>query len=135
MLKNVGVQLDIRQAPSSDFSKILVGKEFDMFYSAMTQSDPFGISYICLIYCSTSSFIRSGVNDPKNDELVRSVNSLPTPDEQYAKAADAETVGMSTFGVMPTVNPPAIIAVKTGLANYGAGRFFTATPEMIGWQQ
>ena len=33
MLKNVGVQLDIRQAPSADFSKILTGKQFDMIYS------------------------------------------------------------------------------------------------------
>jgi peptide/nickel transport system substrate-binding protein len=33
------------------------------------------------------------------------------------------------------VNLPAMVAVKTGLANYGAGRFFVATPEMIGWQK
>jgi peptide/nickel transport system substrate-binding protein len=32
------------------------------------------------------------------------------------------------------VNLPTIVAVKTGLANYGAGRFFVATPEMVGWQ-
>jgi len=135
MLKNVGVQVDIRQVPSADFSKILTGKEFDMFYSAVTQSDPFGIAYICQIYCSTSSFIRSGVNDPKNDELVRSVNTLSTAEEQYAKAADAEAVALGTFGIMPTVNLPTIVAVKDGLANYGAGRFFTAPPEMIGWQK
>ena len=33
------------------------------------------------------------------------------------------------------MNVPAIVAVKAGLANYGAGRFFTPTPEMIGWQK
>ena len=68
------------------------------------------------------------MNDPKNDELIRSVNTLPTPDEQYAKAAEAETAALSTFGILPTVNVPAIVAVKTGLANYGAGRFFIADP-------
>ena len=135
MLKNIGAQLDIRQVPSADFSRILTGKEFDMFYSAVSQSDPFGIAYICQIYCSTSGFIKSGVNDPKNDELIRSVNTQPTPDAQYAKAADAETAALSTFGILPTVNVPAILAVKAGLANYGAGRFFTPTPEMIGWQK
>jgi peptide/nickel transport system substrate-binding protein len=36
---------------------------------------------------------------------------------------------------MPTISRPAIIAVKHGLANYGAGRFFVATPETIGWQK
>jgi peptide/nickel transport system substrate-binding protein len=135
MLKNVGVQMDIRQVPSADFSKIVIGKQFDMFYSGISQSDPFGIAYICQVYCSNTGLIKSGVNDPKNDELIRSVNTLPTPDEQYAKAADAETAALGTYGVLPTVNPPVIVAVKTGLANYGAGRFFTATPEMIGWQK
>jgi len=135
MLKNIGVQMDIRQVPSGDFSKIVTGKQFDMFYSGASQSDPFGLAYICQVYCSDSGFIRSGVNDPKNDELIRSVNTLPTPDEQYAKAAEAETAALSTYGVLPTVNLPAIVAVKTGLANSGAGRFFTAKPEMIGWQK
>jgi peptide/nickel transport system substrate-binding protein len=135
MLKNVGAQLDIRQVPSADFSTILTGKQFDMFYSAVSQSDPFGIAYICQIYCSTSGFIKSGVNDPKNDELIRSVNTQPTPEAQYANAADAETAALRTFGILPTVNVPAILAVKTGLANYGAGRFFTPTPETIGWQK
>jgi peptide/nickel transport system substrate-binding protein len=135
MLKNVGVQMDIRQVPSSDFSKIVVGKQFDMFYSGISQSDPFGLAYICQIYCSTSGLIKSGVNDPRNDGLIRSVNTLPTPEEQYAKAAEAETAALSTYGVLPTVNLPEITAVRTGLANYGAGRFFTANPEMIGWQK
>jgi peptide/nickel transport system substrate-binding protein len=33
MLKNIGVRLNIRQVPASDFSTILTGKRFDMFYS------------------------------------------------------------------------------------------------------
>lgn len=135
MLKNIGVQMDIRQVPSGDFSKIVIGKQFDMFYSGVSQSDPFGIAYICQVYCSNSGLIKSGVNDPRNDDLIKSVNRLPTPDDQYAKAADAETTALSTYGVLPTVNPPVIVAVKAGLANYGAGRFFTATPEIIGWQK
>jgi peptide/nickel transport system substrate-binding protein len=135
MLKNIGVQMDIRQVPSGDFSKIVMGKQFDMFYSGISQSDPFGIAYICQVYCSNSGLIKSGVNNPKNDDLIKSVNTLPTPDEQYAKAADAEMTALSTYGVLPTVNLPAIVAVKTGLTNYGAGRFFVATPEMIGWQK
>jgi peptide/nickel transport system substrate-binding protein len=135
MLKNVGIRLDIRQVPSGDFSKIVTGKQFDMFYSGLSQSDPFGLAYICQLYCSTSGLIKSGVNDPKNDALIRSVNALPTPEEQYARAAEAETAALATYGVLPTVNLPAIVAVKTGLANYGAGRFYTATPEMIGWQR
>jgi peptide/nickel transport system substrate-binding protein len=135
MLKNIGAQMDIRQTPSGDFSRIIIGEQFDIFYSGVSQSDPFGIAYICQVYCSNSGLIKSGVNDPKNDELIKSVNTLATPDEQYAKAAEAETAALSTYGVLPTVNLPTIVAVKAGLANYGAGRFFVATPELVGWQK
>jgi peptide/nickel transport system substrate-binding protein len=113
MLKNIGAQ--IRQVASGDFSKIVIGKQFDMFYSGVSQSDPFGIAYICQVYCSNSGLIKSGVNDPKNDEFIKSVNTLATPDEQYAKAAEAETAALSTYGVLPTVNLPAMVAVKTAL--------------------
>ena len=135
MLKNVGIQMDIRQVPTSDYSKIVTGRQFDMFYSGASQGDPFGIAYICQLYCSDSQFIRSGVNDPKNDALIRSVNTLPTPEEQYAKATEAETAAFATYGVMPTVNLVGIYAVKNGLANSGAARFFSTSPEHIGWQK
>ena len=106
-----------------------------MFYSGAVQTDPFGIAYMCQIYCSDTQFIKSGVNDPKNDALVKSVNTLPTPEAQYAKAAEAEQAALGTYGIMPTVNLVTIAAVKKGLANYGAPRFFTTTPENIGWQK
>lgn len=135
MLKNVGIQLDIRQVPSSDYSKIVTGRQFDMFYSGVSQGDPYGLAYICQMWCSNTGLIKSGLNDPKNDALVRSVNTLPTPEEQYARGAEAEKAALATYGVMPTVNLPAIYAVKQGLANYGAGRFYVPTPENIGWQK
>jgi peptide/nickel transport system substrate-binding protein len=135
MLKNVGIKLDIRQVPSSDFSKIITGQQFDMFYSGAVDGSPFGIAQICQLYCSDTQFLKSGVNSPANDALVRSVNTLPTAQQQYAKASEAEIATFKTYGVMPTVNLPEIDAVRTGLANYGPGRYFSATPENIGWQK
>jgi peptide/nickel transport system substrate-binding protein len=135
MLKNVGVRLDIRQVPSSEFSAIVTGKRFDMFYSGASQTDPYGIAYFCQLWCSDTQFIRSGLNDPALDAEIRRINTLPTPQEQYAAANAAEVKAFSTYGAMPTILRPAVVAVKQGLANYGAGRFFSATPENIGWQK
>jgi len=135
MLKNIGVRLNIRQVPSSEYSVIVTGKRFDMFYSGVSQTDPYGIAYICQLYCSDSTLLKSGVNSPTLDPQLRAVNQLPTPQEQYAKANEMETEAFKTYGVMPTINRPAIVAVKQGLANYGAARFFVATPETIGWQK
>ncbi|MDT7712583.1 MAG: glutathione transport system substrate-binding protein [Pseudonocardiales bacterium] len=135
MLKNIGVKVDIRQVPNTDFSSILIGRKFDMFYSSFGASDPFGMAYICQIYCSDSQLNLSGTNDPAFDPQVRSVNTLPTAQEQFAKGAEVETQAFKTYGIMPTLTLPAITAVKHGLANSGSGRFFTATPENIGWQK
>jgi peptide/nickel transport system substrate-binding protein len=135
MLKNVGIQMDIRQVPSADFSKIITGKQFDMFYSGGAASNPFALSSICQLYCSNGTFIKSGVNDPKNDALVNSVSTLPTADEAYARGNQAEAAEFATYGVLPTVELPDIVAVKKGLANYGATRFFTPFPETVGWQK
>jgi peptide/nickel transport system substrate-binding protein len=135
MLKNIGVKLNIREVPSSDFSSIITGREFDMFYSGFSSTDPFGMAYICQIYCSDSQLNLSGTNDPAFDPQVRSVNTLPTAQEQFAKGAEVEIQALKTYGVMPALTMPAIAAVKHGLANYGSGRFFTTTPENIGWQK
>ncbi len=135
MLKNIGVQLTIRQVPSSEFSAIVTGKRFDMFYSGASQTDPYGVAYFCQLWCSDTQFIKSGVNDPALDAEIRRINSLATPHEQYAASNAAEIKAFSTYGVMPTILRPAVVAVKQGLANYGAGQFFTPTPENIGWQK
>ncbi|HEX5347561.1 MAG TPA: ABC transporter family substrate-binding protein [Pseudonocardiaceae bacterium] len=135
MLKNIGVTLDIRQVASTDFSSIISGRKFDMFGSGFGQTDPFGMAYICQIYCSDSQLNLSGTNDPAFDPQVKSVNTLPTAQEQFAKGADVESQAFKTYGVMPTLTLPAITAVKHGLANYGSGRYFTTTPENIGWQK
>lgn len=135
MLKNIGVKLDIRQVASSDFSSIISGRKFDMFYSGFYQNDPFGMAYICQVYCSDSQLNLSGTNDPAFDPQVKAVNTLPTAQEQFVKGAEVETQAFKTYGIMPTLTLPAITAVKHGLANYGSGRFFTTTPENIGWQK
>ena len=135
MLKSIGVKLDIRQVASSDFSSIISGRKFDMFSSGFYQNDPFGMAYICQVYCSDSQLNLSGTNDPAFDPQVKSVNTLPTAQEQFAKGADVESQAFKTYGIMPTLTLPAITAVKHGVANYGSGRFFTTTPENIGWQK
>jgi peptide/nickel transport system substrate-binding protein len=135
MLKNVGIRLEIRQLPSSEFSAVINGKRFDMFYSGSIASDPYALAYICQMYCSDTEFLKNGTFDAGLDPEVRGVNALPTVEQQYAAAADVETKALKTYGILPTAEDPDIYAVKKGLANFGAGRFFLATPETVGWQK
>jgi len=135
MLKNVGVTMTIRQVPSADFAKITSQKNFDIFFSGYSSSDPYGFAYFCQLYCSDSQLNLSGTGTPDLDEKIRSVLSLPTLQEQYRAGNDVETEAFGRFGVMPMENGPTIVAVKAGLANVGAGIFFTPLPEEVGYQK
>ena len=135
MLREIGINLQVRQVPSSDFSKIAANREFDMFFSGFRQSDPFGVAYICQVWCSTSTLNASGTNDPALDAEVQSVNRLPTEEEQVAKASEIELKAFGTYGLMPVYSGPTIVAVKQGLANVGASLFYTALPQNVGWQK
>ncbi len=134
MLKNVGVQIDIRQVPSGDFSKIVTGKQFDMFYSGVAQSDPFGFAYICQVYCSNSGLIKSGVNDPKNDELIRSVNTLPTPDSSTPRPPRPRR---RRWHVRHPADgePPGDPRRQDGAGQLRGRTVLHRNPEMIGWQK
>lgn len=135
MLKNVGVTLNIRQAASSEFSSILTQRNFDLFFSGYLSSDPYGLAYICQIYCSNSTLNSSKTGQPELDAEVRAVNLLPSAEEQYAAGNEVELKALATYGVMPIENGPTIVAVKQGLANVGASLFYTPLPEMVGWQK
>lgn len=135
MMKNIGITLDIRQVPSAEFSAILKGRTFDMFFSGFNQSDPYGLAYICQVYCSDSQLNVSGTGQPALDEQVKAVNQLPTEEQQFAKASEVETEAFKTYGLMPVDNGPTIVAVKKGLANVGAGMYFSSLPQNIGWQK
>jgi peptide/nickel transport system substrate-binding protein len=135
MLRESGINLQVRQVPSSDFSKIATNREFDMFFSGFQSSDPFGVAYICQVWCSTSTLNKSGTNDPSFDAEVQSVNRLPTEEEQFAKAAEIELKAFGTYGLMPVYNGPTIVAVKQGLANFGAELYFDPLPQNVGWQK
>lgn len=135
MLKNIGVDLKIRVVPSTDFSKVMANKEFDMVFSGFKSSDPYGVAYICQQYCSDSTLNKSGTGTAALDEELRKVNTLPTADEQYAAANAVEKKALATYGLLPVYSGPAIWATKPGLANWGASLFaFTPLPETLGWQ-
>jgi ABC-type transport system substrate-binding protein len=55
MMKNIGVTMHVRQVASSEFSSILSGCTFDLFFSGFIQTDPYGLAYFCQLYCSDST--------------------------------------------------------------------------------
>jgi peptide/nickel transport system substrate-binding protein len=140
MMKAIGVDMQVRQLPSSDFSSVISGRSFDVFFSGFAQTDPNGLAYFCQVYCSNSELNLSGSGTAALDTKVNGVSALATADQQIAAYPAVETEAFQTYGTMPMYNGPTITAVKNGLANYGAdyggvSLFHRELPQNVGWQK
>jgi peptide/nickel transport system substrate-binding protein len=136
MLKTVGATVTIDQHPSSDFSKVFLGGQFDLFGLGFASSDPFGYAYFCQIFCKDSSLNVSQTGKASFDKEIAAVTKIGNPEQQIAEGNKLEQKIMSeTWGIMPLFNGPTIIATKKGLANYGAGLFNVGKVQDIGWQK
>lgn len=133
MLRNIGVDVQVEERPSSDFSKVTSERDFDLFMSGFSSSDPFGVAYFGQIYASDSELNKSGTGTPEMDKKIEELQQIPDADEQIERANELEKEALQEFGIMPYANGPAIVAVKKGLANFGANSFAVLPIENVGW--
>lgn len=143
-LKAAGIDVQIVEKSSKDFSTTIKNKDFDLLISGFAQTDPNGVAYFCQVYCSDSTLNKSGSGTADLDKLIKGdggLQSLATADAQTAKANELEVQALGTFGIVPLYSGPEIYAVKKGLANVGAGAYSTTMnqiadfPQNIGWQK
>ena len=133
MLKDIGVYLQVEERPSSDFSKVIAEREFDVLTSGFTSYDPYGVAYFKQVYASDSELNKSGTGTPEMDEKIAELQQLPTQEEQIKRANELEKEALQQYGIMPYVNGPQLYATKDGLANYGSYAFALVPKENIGW--
>ncbi len=136
MLKKIGVEVKIEQHPSSEFSDVFGKGQFDLFGLGFSSSDPFGFAYFCQVWCSDSGLNVSKTSTKAMDTEAKALAKVPDADQQIKDGNKLEQKFFAeTYGIMPTTNGPEIVAVKKGLANYGAGLFYVGRIEDIGWQK
>nr|WP_314745887.1 ABC transporter family substrate-binding protein [uncultured Corynebacterium sp.] len=133
MLKDIGVDLQVAERPSSDFSQVIAEREFDVLTSGFTSYDPYGVAYFKQVYASDSELNKSGTGTPEMDEKIAELQQLPTQEEQIKRANELEKEALQQYGIMPYVNGPQLYATKNGLANYGSYAFALVPKENIGW--
>ena len=133
MLKDIGVDLQVAERPSSDFSKVIAEREFDVLTSGFTSYDPYGVAYFKQVYASDSELNKSGTGTPEMDQKIAELQQLPTQEEQIERANELEKEALQQYGIMPYVNGPQLYATKNGLANYGSYAFALVPKENIGW--
>ena len=138
-LKDIGVDLQIEERPSSDFSEVYTEKDFDLFTMGFSSTDPFGVAYFGQIYSSDSGLNLSGTGTAELDAKIADLQKIGDPDEQITAANELEVEAFKLYGIMPLYNGPGIAAVKEGLANFagntsqGSMGFAVLPIENIGW--
>ncbi|MCX7444032.1 ABC transporter family substrate-binding protein [Corynebacterium sp. P7003] len=135
MMKDIGIDLEIRQRPSSEFSDVYTNRDFEIFPMGFSSSDPYGVAYFGQTYNSDSQLNLSGTGTPELDEQIRELQALPTTKEQIKRANELETEAFKRYGLIPTGNGADIYAVKDGLVNSGALGFAVLPVENIGWKK
>ncbi|MGO1949150.1 MAG: ABC transporter family substrate-binding protein [Mycobacteriaceae bacterium] len=134
MMRDIGVDMTIDERPSSEFANITSQRDFDIFQSGFSSSDPFGVAYFDQMFGSDSELNKSGTGTEEFDEKIAELQKIGDGDEQIAEANELEKEILGTYGIMPTYNGPDIQATKPGLANYGAYGFADVPVENIGWE-
>ncbi|GAC00490.1 putative peptide ABC transporter substrate-binding protein [Gordonia namibiensis NBRC 108229] len=135
ILKKVGVDLTVRQRPSADFSQVVVNKEFDLLLLGFSSSDPFGMAYFCQVWCTGSQLNPAGAGSPELDAQIDAMSRIGDPMAQIKAGNELEREAFAQFSNLPLFNGPSMVAVKEGLANYGAGQFYVGPIEDVGWEK
>ena len=136
MMRDIGVDLQIKERPSSDFSKVITERSFDVFPMGFSSTDPFGVAYFGQMYMSDSELNRSGTGTEELDAKILELQQIGDGDEQIARANELEKEALGTYGIMPFANGPDMVAVADPkLANYGAYSFATVGVEDIGYME
>ncbi|SKC57822.1 ABC transporter family substrate-binding protein [Krasilnikoviella flava] len=142
-LAQVGFALEIDKRPESDFSTVVTTKDWDLITMGFSSSDPYGVAYMCQIYCSDSGLNLSATSTKEIDKKIADeVSSLPTAEEQNAAGMKLEAeIIAETWGVLPLYNGPWIAMAKEGLANLtpetytGLDLFGLQPVENVGWEK
>ncbi|GAB17058.1 putative ABC transporter substrate binding protein [Gordonia effusa NBRC 100432] len=135
MLKQIGINLDLVVRPSSDFSRVIINKEFDVFLMGFSSGDPYGMAYFCQVWCKGSQLNKAGAGSTELDAEIARVAAIADPAEQIKAGNLLERKAFAQYSDLPLFNGPQMVAVKHGLANYGAGLFYVGPVEDVGWQK
>lgn len=92
------------------------------------------MAYFNQIYGSDSELNKSATGTAELDRKIEELQQISSGDEQIARANELESEALQLYGVFPTMTRPAIVAVKTGLVNYGPTFFGTIRKEDVGWK-
>lgn len=106
--------------------------EWDLYISDLPMTTPGGLARLCDLYCSNGALNRTGIG-PDQDAKLRDVPDTADASAQLEAANAAEKQMFDTLYFMPIGNGAQVVAARPDLANYGAGGYFSAPLEHLGF--
>ncbi|WP_026821003.1 ABC transporter family substrate-binding protein [Arthrobacter castelli] len=138
MMKAIGVKLVIDNRPGSEFATTASEGTYDMLsmvWGFGGAPNAYSDS-ACQIYCGgDEGTYYTNMVHKELDQQLKKISTISDVQKAKATSKEAESAALHNYGVFPWYTGPDMVAVKTGLANYGPAGFKTVPAENIGWEK
>lgn len=134
MAKDAGMNITIDNKPSSDFSKTLVGGQWDVFLLGWScSSATYNNGGQLFGSTSESNFTHAGSKEL--DAKFLAVTGIEDHAKQMKAFNEAEKEALKSYAFIPLYSGADVIVCKKGLANWGPALLLDIVAENVGWEK
>lgn len=134
MAKDAGMNITIDNKPSSDFSKTLVGGQWDVFLLGWSVSSA-TYNNGGQLFGSTSESNFTHAGSKELDAKFLTVTGIEDHAKQMKAFNEAEKEALKSYAFIPLYSGADVIVCKKGLANWGPALLLDIVAENVGWEK
>ena len=134
MAKDAGMNITIDNKPSSDFSKTLVGGQWDVFLLGWSSSSA-TYNNGGQLFGSTSESNFTHAGSKELDAKFLAVTGIEDHAKQMKVFNEAEKEALKSYAFIPLYSGADVIVCKKGLANWGPALLLDIVTENVGWEK
>ena len=134
MAKDAGMNITIDNKPSSEFSKTLVGGQWDVFLFAWSSSSA-TYNNGGQLFGSTSESNFTHAGSKELDAKFLAVTGIEDHAKQMKAFNEAEKEALKSYAFIPLYSGADVIVCKKGLANWGPALLLDIVTENVGWEK
>ena len=132
--KDAGMNITIDNKPSSEFSKTLVGGQWDVFlFGWSSSSATYNNGGQLFGSTSESNFTHAGSKEL--DAKFLAVTGIEDHAKQMKAFNEAEKEALKSYAFIPLYSGADVIVCKKGLANWGPALLLDIVAENVGWEK
>lgn len=134
MAKDAGMNITIDNKPRSDFSKTLVGGQWDVFLLGWSVSSA-TYNNGGQLFGSTSESNFTHAGSKELDAKFLTVTGIEDHAKQMKAFNEAEKEALKSYAFIPLYSGADVIVCKKGLANWGPALLLDIVAENVGWEK